>query len=37
MTLKLALMYEKGIFVKILQNRITNQEFRSLNLSHSHF
>jgi hypothetical protein len=27
MSLKLALMYEKGIFVKLLQNRITNQEF----------
>lgn len=37
MPLKLALMYEKGIFVKVLQNHITNQEFRSLNLSNSHF
>ena len=37
MSLKLALMYEKGIFVKLLQNYITNQEFCSLNLSNSHF
>jgi hypothetical protein len=37
MTLKLALMYEKGIFVKILQKYIANQEFLSLNLSNSHF